>query len=447
MLLSGLRLVVTMPPIEFFGGLDRRRAKDHAAALRTLGASVYEFETAAVYRNDRPALQRQIEDIRTFSPDGVVGTQHGGYAIQGGMMYEPDSSARESPKNLFLDVLGLPTIVYWDHVLTQAPRYVIPSWPSLPEESEPGVMSGLNALLAHPNAMHFFPDSEHIAELDRLGIGSFDYDPFFVTAVSQLFVQHGLQQHGSPIRCEELSFFGNIYLSASEQIPYRHREALAKLSDAALSRCAADWNLSPYNAYLGAISEISDESRSMLKLDPDQSFYWRFLYDELSIVANGEHRFRILAACDRPIAFYGGFADPESRAAIASRNWLLRDSLPHDQTLAEAYRMTDLTLDVVNAPFISGFSPKLLECFSAGGFMLTTRKDNMFTVFGDLADTISYSNAAELGAKIDYFLAHESERRSVTREMQEIIRRDHTATALFARTLPGALDRLRAKSK
>jgi spore maturation protein CgeB len=99
----------------------------------------------------------------------------------------------------------------------------------------------------------------------------------------------------------------------------------------------------------------------------------------------------------------------------------------------------------VNAPFINGFSPKLLECYAAGGFLLTTRKRDIATAFGGLADAIGYSSADELTAKIDYYLTHDSERRSVTRDMQEIIRHNYTASALFARTLPVAVESLRAR--
>ena len=443
--LLGLRLVVTLPPPGFFGGLDRRRADDHAAALRALGASVYEFKTEAVYWKNRAAVESQIADIEAFEPDAVIGTQHAGYAIQGGTI--DDAASGEAPCNLFLDVLELPTVLYWDHVLTQAARYLIQSWPSSPQESAPGMMPKLRRLLAHPLAMHFFPDSGHAAELRKIGI-AFDHDPVFVTAVSQLFVEHGAVAQGAPNRPETLAFFGNLYLAASAEIPYGGQPDLAAVRQAALARCEADWDLPPFDAYLRAISGLSMAQRAELKLEPDETFYWRFLYDELSLVANGERRFRILAGCNRPLAFYGGFADPASGTAIARQNWLLRESLPHDRSLAEAYRSTDITLDVVNAPFINGFSPKLLECFASGGFLLTTRKKDIAGTFGDeLSDAISYSNAGELAAKIDHYLGHENERRNVAREIRDIIRREHTAAALFARTLPDAIERIRSRRR
>ncbi len=445
--LSGLRLVVTLPPPGFFGGLDRRRADDHAAALRALGASIYEFNTAAIYGKDRVALDSQIADLRNFAPDAVIGTQHAGYAVQGGMIDDPDHPDDE-PQNLFLDLLELPTVLYWDHLLTQAPRYLIQSWPSLPQDSTPGMLPKLKRLLGHPLAVHFFPDSGHAAEIHKIGIPPFDHDPVFVTAVSQLFVQHGAEVHGAPARPEELAFFGNLYLAASAEIPYGGEPAIAAVRQDALSRCEADWDLAPFDAYAHAIADLPSDRRAELKLEPDQSFYWRFLYDELSIVANGERRFDILASCNQPLAFYGGFADPSSGTAIAAQKWLLRESLPHDRSLAEAYRSTEVTLDVVNAPFINGFSPKLLECFASGGFLLTTRKEDIAAAFGrGLADAISYSSADELAAKIDHYLGHESERRDIAREFRNIIQRDHTAVALFSRTLPAAIEQLRRRRR
>jgi glycosyl transferase family 1 len=444
--LSGLRLVVTLPPPHFFGGLDRRRADDHAAALRALGASIYELSTEAVYRNDKAALARQIAEIHVFAPDAVIGTPHAGYALQGGMIAEPDSGGGTS-RNLFLDLLKVPTILYWDHVLTQAARYLIPSWPGGPQESVPDVAARLKHLLMHPLAVHFFPDSGHVAELERMGLATFDDQPIFVTAVSQDFVRHGAEAKGAPLRPEELAFFGNLYLAATSKVAYVSDPSLAQVRRDALARCVADWDLPAFDAYARTIAALPPERRATLKLEPDQSFFWRFFHDELSIVANGQRRFDILATCNRPVAFYGGFADPQSAEAVASRQWLLRESLPHDRSLAEAYRSASVTIDVVNAPFINGFSPKVLECFASGGFLLTTRKKDINRTFGDLGDTISYSSPGELAAKIEHFLSHETERRSIMREMQEIIRRDHTAAALFARTVPAAIDRIRARRR
>jgi hypothetical protein len=438
---SALRLVVTVPPPEWFGGVDHARARDQIDALIELGARVYEFGTAAAYAQDSRQLQSQIEDIRVFRPDAVIGTPHAGYAVQGGMVDFDLRPGGERPRNLFLDELGIPIILYWDHVLTQAPYYLTRHWPKNASESVGGALDHLRELLVHPRAVHFFPDTGHMDELHKLGIAALDDDPWFVTAVHQDFVAYGtrafrfLRRRG-----DDLAFFGNIYLAASKRLPYEGAPGVSELRDRALVACAANWGLPPYRAYKDAVV-----GRPMHWLDPDQSFYWRFLYDELSIVANAGHRLRILTASGRPVAFFGGFADPDSRAAIAAAGCVPRGSLPYGKELAAAYNRTRITLDVVNGPFITGFSPKLLECFAAGGFCLTTRRADLKRAFGDLGEAIGFSNAGELAAKIDHYLTRRRERRSVTREMQEIIRRDHTVAALFSRTLPMALDRLRAR--
>ena len=122
----------------------------------------------------------------------------------------------------------------------------------------------------------------------------------------------------------------------------------------------------------------------------------------------------------------------------------MRGALPYDQTLGNAFRRTRVTVDVVNAPFINGFSVKLVVCFAAGGFILTNRKADIARALGPLADEIIYDNADELSAKVEYFLTHDRRRRELTRDIGDIARRQYTAEALFARTLPPALDRLRA---
>jgi len=432
--LFGLRLVATLPPREWFGGVDFARARDQVAALIELGASVYEFDVTAVYAPDRSEFQAQIDGIRAFKPDAVIGTPHAGYAVQS----VTTNTETGRPRNIFFDQLELPTVLYWDHFLTQAPYYIIHPWPRTPSESVAGSFDQLRKLLAHPRTVHFFPDSGHIDELRTLGLATVDDQSWFVTAVSMEFISHGRCSFRILRKWEnDLAFFGNIYLTASKERPYDSEPVIREMRDQALAACAANWDLPPYHAYRDVMT-----GRSMPWLNLDQSFYWRFLYDELSYIANAEHRLRILTASKRPVSFFGGFADPEAQVEIARAGCVPRGSVPFGEELASAYERTRITLDVVNSPFIAGFSPKLLECFASGGFCLTTRRADIKRTFGDLGETIGFSNAAELAAKIDNYLANGRERRKVSREIRKIIQRNHTAAALFTRSLPGALARL-----
>ena len=128
-----------------------------------------------------------------------------------------------------------------------------------------------------------------------------------------------------------------------------------------------------------------------------------------------------------------------------SEKHLMREALPFDATLANAFRRTRVTIDVSNAGLINGFSAKLFVGFAAGGFVLTNRKSDIVRVFGQLADEICYNDSNELSAKLEHFIAHDRQRLEVTREIQAIVRRDYTTEALFARTIPAELERLKAQ--
>jgi hypothetical protein len=77
------------------------------------------------------------------------------------------------------------------------------------------MMPRLQRLLTHSLAMRFFPNFIHADELRKIGI-AFDHNPAFVTTMSQPFVQHDAEVHGTPDRLEELAFFGSLYLAVTE---------------------------------------------------------------------------------------------------------------------------------------------------------------------------------------------------------------------------------------
>ena len=135
--LRGLRLAITIPLESYFGGIDRLRALDSAQALRQLGAAVHEFELEEAYRRDRDSVTRQVDAFKGFKPDAVIAAPHAGYALN-----DLHGSDPQYQQNLFLDVLDVPVILYWDHVIPQLPNHIISKWRSNPggppaERSEP----------------------------------------------------------------------------------------------------------------------------------------------------------------------------------------------------------------------------------------------------------------------------------------------------------------------
>src|SRR5439155_7089222 len=139
---------------------------------------------------------------------------------------------------------------------------------------------------------------------------------------------------------------------------------------------------------------------------------------------------RILRSCGKELAFFGNFNDPDSDAMMPNE-CRLRGVLPYGPLLADAFRRTRVTVDVANAAFINGFSVKLVDCFAAGGFVLTTRKADIGRALGPLADEICYDGADELKGKLDFFLGHDRRRREVAQEIQSIVRQKYSARELF----------------
>jgi hypothetical protein len=439
--LKGLRLVVTMPLSDYWYGRDLALAKDHAAALRSLGAEIFEFETTPFYRQDAATMRRQINDVKLFRPDAAISAPHAQYAAA--MRWADEGSTdRTYADNVFLDHLNLPTVLYWDHVVTQAGQPYPNS--AKRDDSGGGIVERLRALFNHPRAYHFFPDTGHIAELKRRGLGNFDADNHYVPGVPHDFIAYGERMRRSGGRDARVAFFGNLWLTAAARTPYAQAE-LTDIRQGALARCASDWELSPFTAFSDAIDSLAPDSRARLRLDIDQKFYWQFINWEVTAVANGEPRMRKLLACRQPIAYFGGFADPKSREIAASAGVRIERDLPANEELAAAYYRTRVSLDIVTAPFINGFSHKLLACFAAGGFMLTTRRADIAGALGDLADVIGFSSAGELAAKVEHYLNAHRERDELAKQIGSKVLRDYSTRAGFARTVPLALERIRMR--
>ena len=239
----------------------------------------------------------------------------------------------------------------------------------------------------------------------------------------------------------EVAFFGNIYLAASGKLPYAAQPEFTQLRRRVSETRSANPRLSFYHAYRDAIAALQPSARSRLRLDPDQSFYWRVMFDELTHYMNGEERLRAMQSCGRAVDFFGNFNDPDSNTLMpaACRS---RGALPYGPQLAESFRRTRVTVDVANAAFINGFSVKLVDCFASGGFALTDRKADVARAFGPIADEISYDGTEELAAKVDFYLGRPDRRRDIAREIGATVREKYSTHTLFTDVIPKALQRL-----
>ena len=175
-----------------------------------------------------------------------------------------------------------------------------------PGQSQDGALQTLRNLFSHPKIAHFFPDTGHAQELNRLGLGSFGEDTWYVQGIGRALTyadrELDLRQTGS--FDNHVAFFGNIYLAAAKEISYGRDSTIIRLREQVREICASDPRLSTYHAYCLAIAALEPSERERLRLVPNQTFYWRFLYDELSHFMNGEDRLCPLAGVRESLSFF-----------------------------------------------------------------------------------------------------------------------------------------------
>jgi len=109
--LTGLRIVATMPPHGWFGGIDYNFAVEMADELRTLGAAVFDLDVAGFTSGNDLYVHDAVEALKTFRPDVAISLPNALYAL----------ICASKGQNVFKDILQIPTLMLWDHGLLQLP--------------------------------------------------------------------------------------------------------------------------------------------------------------------------------------------------------------------------------------------------------------------------------------------------------------------------------------
>ena len=114
--LAGLRIVVTIPPHVWFGGVDYDFAIEMSEELRTLGAEVFDLDIAGFHSGNANYIAGAIEGLKSFRPDVALPLPNALYALL---------CATREGKNILTDILQIPTVMLWDHGLMQLPRQIL----------------------------------------------------------------------------------------------------------------------------------------------------------------------------------------------------------------------------------------------------------------------------------------------------------------------------------
>jgi Glycosyl transferases group 1 len=413
--MKNARIVVTVPPAQWFGGYDRRAAFVLIEELeRQFDLSFYRFDTTPFVFPDVRAQKVAVEQLADYRPDLAISLSNAGY----GMACKIEDGGNTF--NVFMDILGIPLMLLWDHGLFQFPSIVL-SPPESPEQSQGGAIRRVADAINHPLAYHYPIDTGQVAEMKRIGLLE-DRNVFPMPSLAyKPFLDHGAASRRS-VDEHDLVFVGNVYLSdlyrkASEQHPglatYYRRivDDPRALTIPAWTRLAA------------LVDELPSEIKRATRLDYDQSFFWNFANKLIGHGCNTQARIDLLSAIDHPLAFYGSFADPDGIPHLRNVSSRLeyKGSVDFATELPQVYGSSKILVDLTNAAFINNCSTKPICCFAAGGFALFDYKPDAIAALGPDADRVMYRDHDELNRKIDHFLTHDAERSDLANHLRETI--------------------------
>jgi Glycosyl transferases group 1 len=425
--LRGLRVAVTTPPPTWFGGIDYAFALDMAVELRNLGATVMEVSIDGFLSRDTFYIDYILKELRSFRPDVAMGLPNSGYLLL---------CCTGEAQNVFRDILQIPAILIWDHGALQVANLLehIPRKAVVPGTNH---LERMRTLLDHPLFVHYSPDRGHTAAMVRFGILpagqvlSFTHFAFPAYTSPLLRKPRGMRQP-----CSRVAFAGNLYLEGAANTRYRENAVLAGMESRVLEARKKDITKSFWDLFTAQIAACDRPTRDKLGLNPDSPFFWKFLSDEIGLVGNTAARLDMLTGLRASCDFYGNFMEPQAAPELQKRYGLrVHGSLDCLTGLPWLYRHSDLIVDVVNAGYISGVSPKTPSCLACGGMMLVDYKEDFRGHIGDIADHIMYRSLDQLNAMVDAYLSNPEKRQAISREIQARVLRELTFAAFCVRAL------------
>ena len=425
--LKGLRLVATMPPHPWFGGVDYNFAVEMTEELRTLGAEVFEVDVAGFTTQNDVYMRGVVQAVRSFRPDVAVALPNSLYALL---------CSTPQQENLFRDILEIPTLMLWDHGLLQMPRQILGAPPNRPEDARGGSIRRLRKALDHPLYLHYSPDRGHIEAMHKLGVVDRSKVQFFLQPSYPNFFRHGYRTPPSNAFRTRIAFAGNVYVQAAKDLPFRGEPVLAGIEQRVFAAKKSRLTECLWDLLLAEIDALDRATRKRLRLEPNSTFFWNFLHEEIEMMGNTDVRLGVLNGLKRDFDFYGNFVEPASVNALR-RDYRIRfrTCLDYFTELPLLFMNSDLIVDVVNLGYNSGVSPKIMGCFACGGLILIDYKDDFFRDMGDIGNQVMYRTVDHLNALIEEYLSNPRKRRDVSRYLQHRVCSEFSFGALAKRLL------------
>lgn len=434
--LRDLRVVVGIPPQDAFGGHSIERTGSLTDVFRTLGLTV---RTVLAEDWQKPSERARIaSELTKFDPHFAIAIPTTGVALY----FFQD----EAGKNLFSDILNVPLVLPWDHLLIHAPMYYLGDR-MYQHPQRAGALDEIRQGLRHPRSRHYVADSAYVEIYEGLGLLGPGPTQRYHFGADNNFLRAGVASSNPGLR-GRIGFAGNIYTALGSKLQLLQHQIIREL-DAALSaaKCRR-WDVSSFQLLSELLAQLPQDFREANGLTPDFPLYWWVVRELITKRASTAYRLSVLETIEEPIDFFGNFVDPESTSTLSAYPRIrFGGNLAYPMELAEAFRSREIWVDVTNGPSIHSCSDKIWNCFAAGGFMLIDYSVDLRADVGDLAEQFMYRSPGELKAKIRRYLDHPKERYEITAAMQAMIRERFTWRHFYERVCADIIAELRAGTR
>jgi len=438
--LKGARIVATLPPPEANRGHARTVATIQIEAMRAKGAVVLPVDTAWAYAGDLRSGLRCVAEIADFKPDLALPLPSATH----GLIYRfglIDAQGWASPNNLFVDQLGLPTILMWDGVIEMFAQLRVPTFE--PGASVPGMLARLRDQLKSPLYYHYAFDRGNVEKLRGLGVLETDRVRYGPAPAYGNHVDYGLANPLADSYDQDVAFTGNLFLPTVRAQRHAEHEAIRRFEAVALGGADADVNRSYWSLIEAGLADLEAPIRAGARLDYDESFFWSYLGSDFMAKLTTRTRLNMLRATRRDVAVFGLQHHPEAAALL--------DALPHLRfegsrdfatEMPALNARTKVTVDVVNVHLPTSTTAKIAGCFASGGVCLFNAKALFRDAFGPAADAVMFRDDDDLNAKLDGLLTHDAARREIAAHFKHEILANHKFIDLIADMVTWVLDDL-----
>jgi hypothetical protein len=279
---DSIRLIIPIPPREYFGGNDRQNALSIVRSLKPVFPNIFLFDCDTYLYGSDGDFAAQMKAARKFHPSVGLALPNSCY----GMLLDKRASWGHHKKtlrerlsfprhgaprgNVLADELGLPLILPWDHLITQAAQFLIGYQRVERAKSRSGCLDMLRQGLNDDHFVHYVPDSGHIEVFERFGICERGVLHRYVVPAHNVFLKATTQPPDELIT-DRVLFAGNLN-SSQVMSEFGNDPVVADVAKYVTEVKCKEWEIPAWTAFQKIASQ--KVTAGIAELHPDHSFFW-----------------------------------------------------------------------------------------------------------------------------------------------------------------------------